>query len=149
MKEELDNKLTQKYPKIFKNRHGDVRTTAMCWGFSCGDGWYWLIDNLCDTMQNYYDHNGGRNGFTQPVAVQVKEKYGGLRFYIDGGNDKIDGMIWLAEHMSYNICEHCGAQENIGMTKGWNATLCKPCFDMEVEHERFGPDAWEAKNVVL
>jgi hypothetical protein len=38
MREELDKKLVEKYPKIFAQRFDDMRTTAMCWGFDCDDG---------------------------------------------------------------------------------------------------------------
>ena len=31
MKTQLDEKLVIKYPLIFKDRHGDMKTTAMCW----------------------------------------------------------------------------------------------------------------------
>lgn len=47
MRQELDEKLCAEFPLIFKNRHGDMRETAMCWGFACGDGWYPLIRCLC------------------------------------------------------------------------------------------------------
>ena len=55
MREELDNKLCAKYPKIFKNRHADPRTTAMCWGFEHGDGWYNIIDMMCANIQSHID----------------------------------------------------------------------------------------------
>jgi hypothetical protein len=61
--------------------------------------------------------------------IQLKEKFGGLRFYIDGGNDYIDGMISLAEDMSYRTCEMCGTSKNVGQTSGWITTICKDCFD--------------------
>jgi len=60
---------------------------------------------------------------------QVKEKFGGLRFYITGGNEYIDGMIRFAEEMSYKTCELCGSTEKIGYTRGWIITVCKKCFD--------------------
>lgn len=50
MKPELDAALCEKYPEIFADRHGSPRRTLMCWGFSCGDGWYHLIDELCATL---------------------------------------------------------------------------------------------------
>lgn len=181
MTEELDKKLVEKYPKIFRDRHADMRTTAMCWGIETGSGWYFIIDNLCNTIQSYIDNNSKRkrvkNSFasflieilwklrkkmmwskiglirklgkmlsyefihgiednfekeeyetiSQVVATQVKEKFGGLRFYYDGGDEKIDGMVWLAEHMSYHTCEECGSITNIGQTKGWIITLCEDC----------------------
>ena len=61
MRKELDEKLCAKYPKIFADRHGDMRTTAMCWGFECGDGWYWLIDSLCSNLQWNTDNNNKTN----------------------------------------------------------------------------------------
>jgi len=131
MNKDLDKALCEKYPAIFANRHGDMRTTAMCWGFECGDGWYQIIDALCACMQNYYDGNAEwqkkqGNELFQPVATQVKEKFGTLRFYYDGGNDYTEGMVWLAEQLSAQTCEKCGQP---GETRGgsWLATLCDEC----------------------
>ena len=123
MTKELDEKLVAKYPKIFADRNGDMRNTAMCWGFSCGDGWYWLIDNLCDTIQSYLDHNKHLN-HPQVVAMQVKEKFGTLRFYINGACELINGMIWLAEHMSAHICEECGEPGEVLNDNGWYVCRC-------------------------
>ena len=60
----------------------------------------------------------------QVVAAQVKEKYGTLRFYYDGGDRYIDGMSTMAECMSTMTCEVCG---NFGklVGGGWVRTLCK------------------------
>lgn len=144
MREELDKKLVEKYPKIFKNRFGDMRETAMCWGFECGDGWYWLIDQLCSSAQSYLNANG--EGISL-VADQVKEKFGTLRFYahFEGDlteqmkdrnierkrvTDLVDGMVWMAEDMSASICEKCGSTENVAQNKeGWISTRCGKCRD--------------------
>ena len=56
MREELDKQLCAKYPKIFKNRYADMRTTAMCWGFEHGDGWYNIIDMMCANIQSHINH---------------------------------------------------------------------------------------------
>jgi hypothetical protein len=58
---------------------------------------------------------------------QIKEKFGGLRFYYSGGDDYIDGMTSLAESLSYRICEYCGTTKEVGITKGWNITVCSSC----------------------
>jgi hypothetical protein len=133
MKKELDEKLCTKYPKIFVDRHADIRSTAMCWGIECGDGWYWLIDNLCASIQGYLDNNPHLK-IPQVVTDQVKQKYGGLRFYFHGGDTLVEGMTWLAQHMSYRICEECGSTENVTQTTGWIVTLCERC------HERTAQD---------
>ena len=55
MNEQLDAQLCEKYPLLFKDRNGDMRTTAMCWGFSHGDGWFNIIDTLCWHLHHKYD----------------------------------------------------------------------------------------------
>jgi hypothetical protein len=60
----------------------------------------------------------------QVVASQVKEKYGMLRFYYDGGDDRITGMVDLAESMSSVTCEQCGAPGKVRIG-GWVQTLCE------------------------
>jgi hypothetical protein len=82
MNKELTQKLFKKYPKIFPKKNRTHKGSLMSYGFECGDGWYWLIDSLCDIIQRYYDANSKRQGFKQPVAEQVKEKFGALRFYV-------------------------------------------------------------------
>uniref|UniRef100_A0A6M3Y1S3 Uncharacterized protein n=1 Tax=viral metagenome TaxID=1070528 RepID=A0A6M3Y1S3_9ZZZZ len=117
----LDKKLCKKYPKIFAQRHRDMKETAMCWGFECSNGWYWLINMLCSRLQWDIDHNN----YPQIEATQVKEKFGTLRFYTNGANDTQEGMISLAEFMSGYICEKCGTTEGVTQTSGWVITLCK------------------------
>jgi len=156
MKRELDEALCAKYPLIFKDRNADMRTTAMCWGLECGDGWYNIIDVLCGLLtseyhsaQSRYDYliEAGVGGIlygtktvTQeaidvakakldeetlkvPVAVQVKEKFGGLRFYVQAATDAHYQYISFAESMSYRTCEQCGAPGK-RYTDGWHTTLC-------------------------
>ena len=102
MKKELQNKLFEKYPKIFRQKDLPKQETCMCWGFQCGDGWYDLIDTLCSCIQRRVDYKGGN----QVEATQVKTKFGGLRFYTDCVDDAfILGLIRMTEAMSYNIKE--------------------------------------------
>jgi hypothetical protein len=122
MRQELDEKLCKDYPKIFANRNGDMTETAMCWGFECGDGWYPLINLLCSEIQWHIDKNA-KEGTTQFVASQVKEKFGGLRFYGDGGDKTIHNFIWFAESMSTITCETCGAPGK-RRGRGWIYTAC-------------------------
>ena len=54
---------------------------------------------------------------------QIKEKFGGLRFYYQGGDDEISGMVTMAEIWAGRTCETCG---NKGQSRrgGWIRTLC-------------------------
>jgi hypothetical protein len=55
MNSELDKKLCEKYPKIFAQRDLPKTESCLYWGMECGDGWYWLIDQLCHSIQGYID----------------------------------------------------------------------------------------------
>lgn len=163
MRKELDEALCEKYPLIFKDRHGDMMNTAMCWGFECGDGWYTIIDTLCGLLYSDYREaksqyeyisdklDQPRYGFradgtpagriiTQkeidtakakldeeelkvPIASQIKEKFGTLRFYVNGATSEHWNYISFAESMSGSICEDCGAPGKT-YTNGWHRTLC-------------------------
>lgn len=60
---------------------------------------------------------------TVPVAVQIKEKFGGLRFYVDRASDEHYNYIHFAESMSYHTCELCGKLGKL-YTDGWHTVLC-------------------------
>jgi hypothetical protein len=59
-----------------------------------------------------------------PVASQVKEKFGGLRFYVDRATEKHYHYIEFADDMSYHICEECGSPGKL-YAQGWHKTLCE------------------------
>lgn len=124
MKLKLDDKLCRKYPKIFRDRYADPKETAMCWGFEFGDGWFSLIDSLCYELQKQ-----AKQEKLDIKAVQAKEKFGGLRFYISGGTENIFNIITFAENLSYKICEECGSMDTTVKQndKGWIRTLCAKC----------------------
>jgi hypothetical protein len=125
MKEELDRQLCEKYPLIFADRNKSMQETCMCWGFEHGDGWYNIIDSLCANIQNHIDwQNRQGEKVPQVVATQVKEKFGTLRFYYNGGDDVIDGMVRMAESWSAVACEECGAPGTQN-GQGWIKTLCE------------------------
>jgi hypothetical protein len=72
----------------------------------------------------------------QVVARQIKEKFGTLRFYYDGGNDYIRGLESMADSMSARICETCG-KPGKRTTGGWIKTLCdEHAQEKEIQDER-------------
>jgi len=129
MKPELQNELFEKYPKIFKQKDLPMQQTAMCWGIEPEDGWYDIIDMLCCQIQWHIEFNLRKDEDAEAIqveATQVKEKHGTLRFYYNGGNEFIDGLVSMAEGMSGRTCEACGnpgTQNNAG----WIKTQCEPC----------------------
>lgn len=141
--------LYDKYPKLFRQKDLSAQETCMCWGISCGDGWFKIIDEACEKL------NALANEYNATIEFsQVKEKYGGLRLYLDityeGNNEKqivIDIMspngdvntftktskevFWQkvhditsqAEELSYKTCEVCG-EPGVTREGSWISTLC-------------------------
>jgi len=136
MKKELQDKLFSKYPKIFKQKDLSIKDTCMAWGIMCNDGWYFIIDELCDFIQGYIDCRNRLDDetFPQLEATQVKEKFGSLRFYYIGGDDTLQGAVHFVENLTNCICEDCGSTEDVKQTKGWIITLCKVCTDEAIQN---------------
>lgn len=123
MNQELQEKLYKKYPNLYKQKDLPMTQTCMNWGICTGDGWYSLIDELSSKLE--------------PLgieAVQVKEKFGTLRFYINQGNEEVYRLIYNAEEKSGKTCEDCG---NPGKTRGkmWVKTLCDKHYEGWVKNE--------------
>lgn len=76
MEKELEKFLVEKYPDIFRDYRGDPRKTCMAFGMSCEKGWYQIINSMCRDISKLI-----KNKDIIFVADQVKEKFGGLRFY--------------------------------------------------------------------
>lgn len=74
-----------------------------------------------------------------PVAVQVKEKFGGLRFYVQAATEKHYNYISFAESMSYCTCEECGAPGK-PYTNGWHVTLCDIHAEMSGKSDEYESD---------
>jgi hypothetical protein len=134
VKPELENGLIEKYPEIFTRENEYGEREVIGYGISVGDGWYSIIDSLCSTIQSHLNHHRSKGHLTpaefeeqvQTKAAQVKEKFGGLRFYVDNSDIYVRGAIQMAESMSVRTCETCGSpgKQRKG---GWVKTLCQPC----------------------
>ena len=59
----------------------------------------------------------------QVIVRQIKEKFGGLRFYYDGGDEYVSGVVDMAESWAGKTCETCGSL-GVRRNGGWIRTLC-------------------------
>lgn len=116
-------RMEEKYPKMLGGRYG---------GFAVGKGWYPVLEQLCASIQSHIDWKEKQgNPVPQVVVEQIKEKFGSLRFYYQGGDEYISGLVAMAESFAGNLCEECGG---LGTRRdgGWIRTLC----DLhEAEHQ--------------
>lgn len=82
-------------------------------GVECGPGWRALIEPLVELCQK------------ENVAIlQIKEKFGTLRFYVGAAPDHVYDAIRDAENESAKTCEQCGAPGKL-QDNGWLRTVCK------------------------
>ena len=154
MNEQNTKKMLTDFPALFRDalRGSSEQRTCMGRGFECGDGWFQLIYELCTSIEAQA-REMGLDPATEdwPMARQVKEKFGSLRFYISapspepsdnrleaesrGGMlsfrpvasiESIRKLVAEAEAKSATICQSCGEPAEL-KTDGYWRVLCDPC----------------------
>ncbi len=119
--------LQTKYPKLFKKR---------IWP-EFDEGWHDLVDKLSAEIYEKYDQ--WNNVSDLPYVAQMKEKFGGLRFYLESDTffmdepdkyEELDKIIRKYEGIAKKVCETCGKEGTLGKRKNsdyWLKTLCEDC----------------------
>ena len=108
-----------------KDRYPKLRGDAIKY-LSIYDDWGWG-NLLLKLMDKLYPIIKKENFFDDFIIFQIKEKFGGLRFYLMSETNEMSDIISEAEKISYHICEYCGTLDNIVYAKGWYLTLCENC----------------------
>jgi hypothetical protein len=147
MDQELQNKLYEKYPQFFVNKDKTPMESPMCFGIEVGNGWYQILSNVCWMIKQHEDNKRWQKEWEDkknqeikesmgisiegttpeyfPVTFdQVKEKYGGLRLYFSGGDDYVEGLVSMAEAISYYVCDICG-NKGEASKGGWISVRCE------------------------
>lgn len=95
---------------------------------SVGKGWGPIVEQLWRLCKAQ----------NPPVAVlQVKEKFGGLRFYIGGATEEVWDAITKGENESYKTCEDCGKPGEV-RPLSWVLTLCDACYEKHKNRQEEG-----------
>ena len=141
MDKELQKKLKEKYPIIFS---GMVEKSDDCrWPLriECGDGWFNLIDELCSKIEPLAEQEKilarkimlrdmlrpPDGDLPPPRAVQIKSKFGELRFYMSWATEEMYALIHDTEEKSHFICESCGEKQETKSNK-WDHAVCNECW---------------------
>ena len=127
MRPDLDNALVHDFPALFRLRQAlpNGPREPISFGFEIEDGWEPILRSLAERLEPIARDSDLR-------AVQVKEKNGGLRFYVEGVSDEakrdVHEAIEAARDQSTRTCELCGAA---GILRGEHRvqTLCATCAD--------------------
>lgn len=158
MRKELEMKLAEKYPFMGRTetseeqeaKYGRIENLFQAFGYECDDGWFSILDSMCDEILTAYEETG------QPVNLvvgQVKEKYGTLRFYyhfegqtsgaaaidflgqgalrVPGEpnplHERVAAIVSKWEDKSATVCEKCGKPGKLRTDRRWIRTLCDEC----------------------
>lgn len=131
--EHNDAAFAARFPAVFRDLGGDPQHTCMAWGLEIPPAWRATVWALCETIQSVTENMA----WTYPdlnytvVADQIKEKFGGLRFYWHSetagwdsptppehspealrarseADREIEGAVLCAERVIAGICDGCG-----------------------------------------
>lgn len=154
MDAELEDTLFSMYPTVFDQVH-DFRTSentnteheerdppssVALYGIQCDNGWFTIINSLCDTLENRVNPT-----LENPMEItQVKEKFGGLRVYATRVPEEAQASISTARLIASNTCEVCGDTPATKQTvRGRIKTVCDACYleSVSIDHV----NVWEFK----
>lgn len=122
MKKELFDDIASIKPEWF---------AGLRYGIEAGDGWHALIKKLVVSL--HYASLDRPVDFKEFKVVQIKEKFGGLRFYTSTSSFISYFFIHSAERESYTTCEMCGRSGQLGNIGNWLRTTCNDCFKQLTE----------------
>jgi hypothetical protein len=102
-----------RFPRLHHWPDGRERTFFS----ACGRGWISLLERVYILAE----------ADERAIIGQIKEKYGGLRVYLEHGsvNPELLRVIDEVEAKSESMCEVCGADARTAESaRGWIRTLC-------------------------
>jgi ribosomal protein L37AE/L43A len=131
MNQKNTKELLESFPQLYWQHSLPCTQTAMCWLFECDDGWndlIWRLSEEIAPLVDNYNNSLAKEDFNKERfgVVQVKTKFGGLRYYTNWSIKEIDDIIEKYEIESYSTCEFCG-KPGTQRGGGWIYTLCDEC----------------------
>lgn len=127
MKKELQEKLFNEFPEIYRGSKLSPREHCLGRGVETEDGWFPIIYAASEAINSHLKKLKQAGKPLDFEFAQIKEKFATLRIYDNGGDEFIDGVIATAENLSAIICEVCGASGSrcVNSRGSWIKTLCE------------------------
>jgi len=132
MIKELQDKIFNDFPQLYRDRVLPDSISRMCDGFyCCGEGWYDIIYNLSKDIHEFcLKHKLEGDSYIR--VFQVKSKWGTLRYYLEEPGKlspeqykEVYSLIMKAQNLSAITCEVCGKHAELHDVKGWVTTVCE------------------------
>lgn len=119
--------------RIPKDRHDEIFVNSI----SCGIGWKDIVFKLVEELDRIWTGYKKKNGREVWKLLQVKEKFGGLRFYPELPDDENGDLksrkeqsyasMDFAETEAWKTCEQCGKPGHAVSVQYMIATVCDAC----------------------
>lgn len=121
----LSDRLIAGFPHLYRTwRERDMREV---WrtrqDFECGNGWFDLLWQLSTQLEAFLAElpETERDAY---APTNIKEKFGGLRFYMTRYTPEMERAIRWVEEQSIRTCEQCGRPGTRLRDKGLICTCC-------------------------
>ncbi|NCB25765.1 MAG: hypothetical protein EOM62_09880 [Bacteroidia bacterium] len=125
MNSENTEKLCEKFPELYNGQLLGMKQDLMCFDFECDDGWFEILHRLSREIMEHCRETGE----PVPLAMQEKEKFGELRFYVGPTSVEIIHIIEHYTKESRSVCEMTGKPGKIRTINGWLKTLCEEEYE--------------------
>ena len=103
-------------------------------GLECGAGWFPLLDELFVVLERsiadgiergqWQDRSDAGHTHRWPYALQIKEKFGGLRVHVSQWDVPMRAAIDLAKVRADVTCDQCGDPGSLRPLGGYMCTRC-------------------------
>lgn len=121
MNAENTQRLFERFDALYRGRHLPLTQNLMSEGFACGDGWYEVVYALSEQLEAYGQTHAEAADL---LVLQVKQKFGELRFYVQPRLPVVEAMIEIARERSRRTCEFTGQPGVRCSREGYYLTLC-------------------------
>ncbi len=130
LKESKYYTLVEQYPDVFRQEESSLPFPYYLFGFEIGEGWFKILEVLAAKINfELLENPELKDEF---FVTQIKEKFGGLRFYAMGATEEIDNAITEAMDEAWVVCELCGEDGKQRDDNGWYMVRCDKCWDLYV-----------------
>lgn len=119
-----NNILINKYPFLKKDDNEKTKNHST-WLDDMPIGWRFAFGELlCEDIQKVIEEEHIRNY----QIMQIKEKFGELRWYAINSSERIEDIIDIYTYISRHICSNCGEITNLCNLNGYIIPICQNCF---------------------
>ena len=118
---EFEKKLKRDFPNLYRGLKVHWSEGGMLDDIHIAPGWYDIIYRLSGKLEALEN---------KPKAIQIKEKFGCLRVYLETDTEETITLVDEAEFESANTCEWSGKKPATQSDYcSWIKTLCDGCHE--------------------